>query len=115
MRADSAIRIRVSDELKSEMQTRARADGISLSHALRTAGRLGLLLGPGRLHQAVATVSAMRRDLHAATADLHQIAADAAAVVGRLDDGRSGLVGDGRYCRCGTSDARRARAVTRNC
>ena len=76
MRASSAIRIRVSDELKSEMQTRARADGISLSHALRTAGRLGLLLGAGRLNQAVATVSAMRRDLHAATADLHQIAAD---------------------------------------
>ena len=78
MRASSAIRIRVSDELKSEMRTRARADGISLSHALRTAARLGFLLGPGRLHETVATVAAMRRDLHAAAADLHQIAADGA-------------------------------------
>lgn len=75
MRAESAIRIRVSTKLKTEWQARARADGISLSHALRTATRLGMILGPARLHESVTTISAIRRDLHAAIAELTSIAA----------------------------------------
>ncbi|MDI1347061.1 MAG: hypothetical protein PSV22_23670 [Pseudolabrys sp.] len=74
MRAETAIRLRISGPLKAEWQARARADGISLSHALRTAGRLGMLLGPARLQEAVSAISALRRDLHVAVSELRDVA-----------------------------------------
>lgn len=70
----TGVRIRVSDALKSEWQARARADGITLSHLLRVSARLGILLGPARLKDAIAAIGAMRRDLHAVVADLNRLA-----------------------------------------
>jgi hypothetical protein len=75
MHAQTELRIRVSKPLKTEWQARARADGVSLSHAVRTASRLGMLLGPARLRESVSTISAIRRDFHAAIAGLNEIAA----------------------------------------
>ena len=74
MRAETEIRVRLSRPLKAAWKARARDDGISLSHAIRTAGRLGMLLGPARIQETVATVSAMRRDLHSLDASLQMIA-----------------------------------------
>ena len=74
MRAETEIRVRLSKTLKAAWKARARDDGISLSHAIRTAGRLGMLLGPARLHESVSKISAIRRDLHAIDASLQLIA-----------------------------------------
>lgn len=74
MRAQTEIRVRLSKPLKTEWQARARADGVSLSHAVRTAGRIGMLLGAARLHESISMVSAIRRDLHSLDASLHEIA-----------------------------------------
>lgn len=70
----TGIRIRVLDSVKAEWQARARADGTSLSHLMRTAARLAMLAGPRRVKETVATIDAMRRDLHAVAMDLHKIA-----------------------------------------
>lgn len=75
MRTDTQLQIRVSKTLKSEWKARAQAEGVSLSHALRTAGRLGMLLGPRHLQDAVAAVHAMRQELHAIIAELTEIGA----------------------------------------
>jgi hypothetical protein len=75
MRSETMLQIRVSAALKREWKARAQAEGVSLSHALRTAGRLGMLLGPGHLQDAVAAVHAMRRELHAIIAELTEMAA----------------------------------------
>jgi hypothetical protein len=85
MRAETELRIRVSKRLKDAWQARAREDGVSLSHVIRTAGRLGMILGPARLHESVSKISAIRRDLQAANAELIKLATAAPAVEpGRL-------------------------------
>jgi hypothetical protein len=70
----TGVRIRVSDALKTEWKARARADGTSLSHVVRTAVRLAMLVGPARIQEAVSAINAMRHDLHAVATDLHKIA-----------------------------------------
>jgi hypothetical protein len=80
MRAETELRIRVSKTLKTEWKARARADGVSLSHVLRTAGRFAMLLGPGHLQDAVAHVSAIRRELHAANTELSRIAVEGSRI-----------------------------------
>ena len=75
----TGLRIRVTDALKSEWQARARADGTNLSQLVRISARLGILLGPARLKDAVADISAMRRDLHAVAAYLNKLAQQSAA------------------------------------
>lgn len=74
MRSETELRIRVSKTLKNEWKARARADGVSLSHVLRTAGRFAMLLGPAHLQTTVAHVGAIRRELHAVNAELSRIA-----------------------------------------
>lgn len=80
MRADTAIRLRISNALKEEWQKRARADGVSLSHLLRTAGRLGMIIGPGRLQETITTLDAIRRDLHAANVELKGLCSTSTAI-----------------------------------
>ena len=85
MRAETAIRVRVSTTLKTEWQARARADGISLSHALRTAGRLGMILGPARLHESVTAISAIGMICVALTK--HTLIGEDAATAGGMESG----------------------------
>lgn len=75
MRADGVIRLRIPSTLKKEWQDRAEGYGISLSHALRTAGRLGMIAGPRRLQDTITALDAMRRDLNAASAELKSLRA----------------------------------------
>lgn len=84
MRSDSVIRLRIPSALKKEWQERAQDNGISLSHALRTAGRLGMLAGPGKLQNTIAGLDAMRRELHAANADLKNLCSTAGIDPGRV-------------------------------
>jgi cytochrome c556 len=60
--------------LKAEWQDRARADGVSLSHVLRTSCRIAMLAGPTRLRGTMKTIRAMRRDLHGINAELQKLA-----------------------------------------
>ena len=76
MRTETMLQIRVSAAVKKEWQARARADGVSLSHVLRTAGRFAMLLGPRHLQDTVAHVAAIRRELHAANTELSRIAVE---------------------------------------
>jgi hypothetical protein len=73
VRTEATIGLRISEDLKIELQKRARADGVSLSHAMRTACRLGMLVGASRLNDAVSTIGTIRRDLHGINAELRKL------------------------------------------
>jgi hypothetical protein len=74
LRTETTIGLRVSEDLKAEWQDRARADGVSLSHILRTSCRIAMLVGPTRLGGALKTIGAMRRDLHGINEELRKLA-----------------------------------------
>lgn len=76
MRADASIRIRVPKGLKAEWRDHAKQAGVHLSDLIRTACRLSVLLGHQRMAGSLGDISGMRRDLHAAGADLRRIAED---------------------------------------
>jgi len=76
MRADALIRIRVADRIKREWSAHADAHGVRLSDFVRTACRLGSLIGYQRLADGLADIACARRDLHAIADELRRIAHD---------------------------------------
>jgi hypothetical protein len=74
LRTETTIGLRVAEDLKAEWQDRARAEGVSLSHILRTSCRIAMLIGPSRLRGALKTIGAIRRDLHGINAELRKLA-----------------------------------------
>ncbi len=74
MRADALIRIRVSEATKGEWIAHADQHGVALSDFVRTACRLGALIGHTRLAEGLADIASARRDLHSVAAELRRIA-----------------------------------------
>jgi len=76
LRADAVIQIRVAETTKSEWFAHADRHGVALSDFIRSACRLGALVGYRRLADGLADIASARRDLHAVAEELRQIVAD---------------------------------------
>lgn len=76
VRASTVIKCRVSERLKSEWSAYADQVGIPLSDLIRMACRLSILVGHSRLANGLTDIAGIRRDLHAVSATLRQIAND---------------------------------------
>jgi glycosyltransferase A (GT-A) superfamily protein (DUF2064 family) len=76
VRADAVIQIRVAEATKTEWCEHADQHGVALSDFIRTACRLGALIGYRRLADGLTDIASSRRDLHAVAEQLRHIAAD---------------------------------------
>lgn len=79
MRADALLRIRISGQTKREWLALADQHGVRLSDFVRTACRLGAVLGHQRLAEGLADIASARRDLHVIADELRRIADGSAA------------------------------------
>jgi hypothetical protein len=73
---DCVIKIRVSKRLKTEWFEHANRNGVPVSDFVRTACRFSAIVGHDRVAGGLTDIAVIRRDLHAVSATLRQIAND---------------------------------------